>query len=195
MTDLNEKALEAATEAAHEHLEIDGDVSGPFIRLDSVENAVEAAIHAYLEAATPPAVAGLDIDALLQPLEDIYVRDGFCDWADVANARNEIRTALRLSAGGGQCAGQWKEIETVFQLKGRRTSPAYFPTTGEVCEVSGPNCDDANGYTWMKMTILWQNDKFVLYGMDGFWPNLHKHEHVLFRPLPASPTVEAGHVE
>lgn len=47
---------------------------------------------------TPPdasaAKDALDIDYLLQPLDDIYVRDGFCDWADVANARDEIRAAL-----------------------------------------------------------------------------------------------------
>lgn len=77
----------------------------------------------------------------------------------------------------------WREVETNHLLKGRRRSPAYFPATGEVCEVSGPNCDDANGYTWGETTVLWQNDIFVLYGQPGFWPVLHKHEHVLFRPL------------
>lgn len=82
--------------------------------------------------------------------------------------------------------GDWRQVEINHLLKGRRKTPAYFPATGEVCEVSGPNCDDANGYTWMTMTVLWQNDIFVLYGQSGFWPNLHKHEHVLFRPASLS---------
>lgn len=86
----------------------------------------------------------------------------------------------------------WREVETDHMLKGRRRSPAYFPVTGEVCEVSGPNCDDANGYTWGETIVLWQNDIFVLYGQTGFWPNLHKHEHVLFRPLPSAPDRRAG---
>jgi hypothetical protein len=81
---------------------------------------------------------------------------------------------------------RWREVETNHLLKGRRRSPAYFPATGEVCEVSGPNCDDANGYTWATTTVLWQSDIFVLYGQPGFWPVLHKHEHVLFRPLSAT---------
>lgn len=92
----------------------------------------------------------------------------------------------------GEQGGHWREIETNFQIKGRRRSPAYFPATGEECEVSGPNCDDAAGYTWMTATVLWQDELFVLYGRPGFWPNLHKHEHVLFRPLPASPSDQGG---
>lgn len=81
---------------------------------------------------------------------------------------------------------KWREVETSFALKGRRRTPAYFPSTGEVCEVSGPNCDDDSGYTWGKTTVLWQNEIFVLYGSEGFWPVLHKHEHVLFRPITAA---------
>lgn len=79
--------------------------------------------------------------------------------------------------------GEWREVEIAHLLKGRRRSPAYFPTTGETCEVSGPNQDDDNGYTWGATVVLWQNDIFVLYGRKGFWPILHKHEHVLFRPV------------
>lgn len=36
-------------------------------------------------------------------LDDIYVRDGFCDWADVANARDMARRAL-LEDGGADAA-------------------------------------------------------------------------------------------
>lgn len=86
--------------------------------------------------------------------------------------------------------GEWREVQTTHLLKGYRRSPAYFPATGEVCEVSGPNCDNADGYTWGETTVLWQNEVFVLYGSEGFWPVLHKHEHVMFRPLTAAQ--EAG---
>lgn len=167
-----------------------------------------------LEAATPPDELSGNPGELIDKMADAIRGDTIYDdtpwetlsedrkvgWRDDAERAlavvkeyltSQAATALRLSAGGGE-KGQWKEIETNFRLKGWRTSPAYFPATGEVCEVSGPNCDDANGYTWMRMTVLWQNEKFVLYGLDGCWPNLHKREHVLFRPLPTSPTVDAG---
>ncbi len=181
MTDLNEKALEAATNEIP-----------VYVKREARKEIAQTAIRAYLEAATPPDVAGL-----IAGLEAFAAGCRGSMWQsreETIRLCEQAATALRLSAGGGE-KGQWKEIETFFLSKGRRTSPAYFPATGEVCEVSGPNCDDANGYTWMKMTVLWQNEKFVLYGLDGYFPNLHKREHVLFRPLPASPTVEAGHVE
>lgn len=181
MTDLNEKALVASRKKYAETA-----------RRSCVEAGLADGIRAYIEAATPSDMAGL-----IAELEAFAVGCRGSMWQsreETIRLCEQAATALRLSAGGGE-TGQWKEIETNFQIKGLRTSPAYFPATGEVCEVSGPNCDDANGYTWMSVTVLWQNEKFVLYGLDGFWPNLHKREHVLFRPLPASPTVEAGHVE
>lgn len=70
--------------------------------------------------------------------------------------------------------------------KGLRVEPKYFPAVGDVCLVSGPNCDDENGYTWDETTLLWCNPIFVLYGKEGFWPALHKWEHVLFKPRLAS---------
>jgi hypothetical protein len=66
--------------------------------------------------------------------------------------------------------------------KGLRVEPKYFPKVGEVCLVSGPNEDNDQGYVWGETTLLWSNDIFVLYGRDGFWPVLHKWEHVLFKP-------------
>lgn len=51
---LDPKALEAAVEAAKEHIEIDGDNEGPFIRFDSIETGTEAAITTYLQSATTP---------------------------------------------------------------------------------------------------------------------------------------------
>ena len=70
--------------------------------------------------------------------------------------------------------------------KGLRVDPKYYPAVGEFCLVSGPHCDDVNGYTWGETTLLWSNDIFVLYGSEGFWPNLHRWEHVLFKPLARS---------
>lgn len=66
--------------------------------------------------------------------------------------------------------------------KGLRVEPKYRPQVGERCLVSGPNCDDAGGYTWGETTLLWSNDTFVLYSNESFWPELHKWDHVLFKP-------------
>jgi len=67
--------------------------------------------------------------------------------------------------------------------KGLRVQPKYIPEVGEVCRVSGPNCDDDKGYTWTEMTVLWIDDTFVLYRKDGCWPVLNKLDHVLFEPM------------
>jgi len=112
------------------------------------------------------------------------------DYETMAIAASHISTAIRALSSqsvADEGKGEWREIEYNHALKGRRVNPAYFPSTGEVCEISGPNCDDDKGYTWGETTVLWQNEMFVLYGKDGYWPVLHKHEHVLFRPLPDSP--------
>lgn len=70
--------------------------------------------------------------------------------------------------------------------KGLRVEPQYRPTVGDACLVSGPNEDNDDGYVWSETVLLWSNGLFVLYGREGFWPVLHKWEHVLFRPLGAS---------
>lgn len=67
--------------------------------------------------------------------------------------------------------------------KGLRIQPKYYPEVGERCLVSGPNCDNDRGYSWIEVSILWKNDIFVLYGVDNMWPVLNKWEHVLFKPL------------
>lgn len=66
-------------------------------------------------------------------------------------------------------------------VKGLRRLPPYRPVVGTHCEVSGPNCDNDDGYTWSEVDILWSDETFVLYGRQGFWPTLHKWEHCLFR--------------
>lgn len=37
------------------------------------------------------------VESIVQPLDDIYVCDGFCDWADVATARDEIRRRVEVA--------------------------------------------------------------------------------------------------
>ncbi len=66
-------------------------------------------------------------------------------------------------------------------VKGLRRLPPYRPAVGTQCEVSGPNCDNDEGYTWSDTTVLWSDDTFVLYGRQGYWPVLNKWEHCLFR--------------
>lgn len=63
------------------------------------------------------------------------------------------------------------------------SNSTYRPDAGTVCLVSGPNCDNEEGYTFIEATILWRNDIFVLYGRDGCWPNLSKWELIIAKPL------------
>ncbi|MBY3162077.1 hypothetical protein HFO65_15695 [Rhizobium laguerreae] len=86
--------------------------------------------------------------------------------------------------------GQFMDMLTA-KPKGLRVEPKYLPEVGTRCLVSGPNCDDDNGYVWSETTVLWINHIFVLYGSEGYWPNLEKLEHVLFKPLPVE-GIEGG---
>lgn len=54
----------------------------------------------------------------------------------------------------------------------------YKGETGELVLISGPNCDNEQGYVYGEYTILWQDKNFILYGSEGNWPNLNKKEHV-----------------
>lgn len=76
----------------------------------------------------------------------------------------------------------------VVTWRGKGASSDYRPPAGTTCLVSGPHCDDSEGYVFTEMTILWCNEIFVLYGKDGCWPNLHKWDHVLCKPLVARET-------
>lgn len=81
-----------------------------------------------------------------------------------------------------------QEMQEVPNLSGHHTkgaNSAYRPAIGETCLVSGPNCDDANGYVFAEMDILWASEIFVLYGRAGYWPNLNRWEHVWCKPLTA----------
>ncbi len=54
----------------------------------------------------------------------------------------------------------------------------YQGATGELVLISGPNCDNEQGYVYGEYTILWQDENFILYGSEGNWPNLNKKDHV-----------------
>ena len=49
---------------------------------------------------------------------------------------------------------------------------------GETYLISGANCDDENGYVYGEYKVLWFDDVFVLWGVEGCWPNLNKREHI-----------------
>lgn len=59
----------------------------------------------------------------------------------------------------------------------------YRPRVGERCLISGPNCDDDDGYVFGEFEVLWKDDVFLLYGKDGCWPNLSKWDLVIAKPL------------
>ncbi len=78
--------------------------------------------------------------------------------------------------------GEWREIEPQMLLKGLRRSPKYYPAIGETCRVSGPNCDDADGYTWLDQEVLWRDELFIVTRTPGCWPTITKLELALFEP-------------
>ncbi|MES2864054.1 MAG: hypothetical protein V4666_08045 [Bacteroidota bacterium] len=57
--------------------------------------------------------------------------------------------------------------------------------TGDIASISGPNCDNGQGYVYSDYTVLWQNDTFILYGIEHCWPNLNKKEHVSIKKIKA----------
>lgn len=59
----------------------------------------------------------------------------------------------------------------------------YRPEIGESCLISGPNCDDENGYTYREMEILWKDGLFVACRVTGCWPVVYKWEHIRAKPL------------
>ena len=55
---------------------------------------------------------------------------------------------------------------------------SYTPSVGERVFISGPNHDNDEGYIYGLVEVYWMNDTFILYGNEGYHPNLHKIEHV-----------------
>lgn len=78
-------------------------------------------------------------------------------------------------------------VDLVRMLTERKGDDCTFrPVPGTTCLVSGPNCDDDNGYTYGPVEILWADDLFVVYRVPGCWPVVNKWEHIRSKPLPAT---------
>lgn len=90
--------------------------------------------------------------------------------------------------------GEWKNISYAAHLKGRRRNPKYYPAIGQTCRMSGPNCEDADGYTWSEVEVLWSDEQFVVTRTPGCWPTVTKHELALFEPLDHHLVVEAREI-
>lgn len=200
MTDLNEKALEAARKKYAETA-----------RRSCVEAGLADAIRAYLTSATPPDVAGL-----IERLE-----------ADVAEQRShgepingslvlEAATALRLSAGGGASqaardvlAERRRQIEaegwtpehddehTDFSLARAAAAYAYGSSVNQIHR----SVIDAHGLSGVThfLKSIWPET----WAWKWFKPTNRRRDLVKagalilaeverIDRLPASPTVEAG---
>lgn len=73
-------------------------------------------------------------------------------------------------------------IEMLGHMKGNPGN-GYRPDVGTTCLMSGPNCDNYDGYTYTEVMILWRDDLFVVYRKPGCWPVVNKWDHVLAKPL------------
>lgn len=76
-------------------------------------------------------------------------------------------------------------IQMMTHLKGNPGN-GYRPEAGTSCLMSGPNCDNYDGYTYLEVEILWRDETFVVYRVGGCWPVVNKWDHVLAKPLEAS---------
>lgn len=65
-------------------------------------------------------------------------------------------------------------------MKGKNS---YVPKVGERVLISSPNQDDDVNYLYTEHEVLWMNETFILYGNEGYWPNLYKREHVHIKQL------------
>lgn len=115
---------------------------------------IEAAIRAYLEATTPPDVAGL-VERLEGPLPERHVGVGRhgdrivdYDYPAISRLLTEAATALRLSAGGGVPEG-WKlvPVEPTPEMLGAfwRQKNCGTQEVGD----RGPHTDDYSAYRAM----------------------------------------------
>jgi hypothetical protein len=189
MTDLNEKALEAAASAIDTSWSEDGtNRDYPFPETeksyqDHCRVTAQAAIRAYLEAATPPDVAGL-----LERLNNAAT-----DWRDLKDSENadlltEAATALRLSAGGG--GNGWISVSDRLPGEQGQDSENVLCFLNGHCDLHDMDCRKGGG--WGVRIGFYDGEK------QCFRAGGIAREVTHWQPLPlppASPTVEAGHVE
>lgn len=60
---------------------------------------------------------------------------------------------------------------------------AHRPSAGTTCRISGPNCDNDEGYTYIEAEVLWADELFVVYRAPGCWPVVNKWEHIRSKPI------------
>lgn len=128
--------------------------------------ATAAAIRTYIESATPPDVAGL-----VAELENSAAQ--LPKKAPAAILYRQAATALRLSAGGG-----WRTIDSA--PKDGQSFMVYVAESDMGPHCFAPVSRDTGGDWWDDST----GDCIEPIKGATHW-----------QPLPASPTVEAGHVE
>ena len=78
-------------------------------------------------------------------------------------------------------------VEMLSHLKGNPGN-GYRPGAGTACLMSGPNCDNENGYTYTEVEILWRDEVFVVYRKTGCWPVVNKWDHVFAKPKDQAET-------
>ena len=76
-------------------------------------------------------------------------------------------------------------VQMLSHLKGNPGN-GFRPEVGSTCLLTGPNCDNYNGYVFTTVEILWCDDLFVVYRSPDCWPVVNKWDHVLAKPLESA---------
>ena len=140
------------------------------------------------EAYVPSVQAALPYlpDASPKPNDSVDAVREEMNWSeavDFAERYDLPIAALQTQPAAQDVVERERDIEIKPLLKGMRRSPKYYPSIGETCRMSGPNCDDANGYTWSEVEILWTDGFFIVTRFKDCWPTVTKLELALFEAL------------
>lgn len=159
---------------------------------------IKAHLDAYLEAATPPDVAGIDealdrferaafaATANLPRGRDARERESKSRSIEYNAARDAIATALRLSASGGVPKG-WISVSDRLPGEQGKDSENVLCFLNGHCDLHDMECRKGGGWG---IRIGFYDAEKQCFRAGGI-----AREVTHWHPLPASPTVEAGHVE
>lgn len=141
MTHLDEKTLAAKAWA---DLEFAASATGA-LEVANVTLPIEKVRALVNERSALPSSPVSELVDVTQPIDDIYVRDGFCDWADVANARDEVRnlhasTLTTLST---------RNAELEREVKRLREALTPFAEAGRIVDDQRPDASDAVPFSVM----------------------------------------------
>jgi len=103
--------------------------------------------------------------------------NGACEvlysWDDVEHDSSNFELISTLPKTIKVCSWCFKEVcECSVNIK---VNDSYL--------ISGPNCDSDEGYVYTEAKVLWFDDVFILWGVDGCWPNLNKREQVKIKEV------------